>query len=123
MAAGATDGTRNDGAEPNRKEKSASYEQCQAEPHCDDAKDAHSASSQEDETAEDPTAVCVSSGSKRFCVNLRAPALPKGLAKQVATEKRQKRRRQEEAGGDRSQDTMFPMHSAREMRRQGEKKS
>ncbi|ESL11066.1 hypothetical protein TRSC58_01193 [Trypanosoma rangeli SC58] len=120
-AAGATDDTSN-GAEPNRKEKSASYEPCQAEPHCGDAKDAHSTSSQEDETAEDPTVVCVSSGSKRFCVNSRAPALPKGLAKQVAAEKRQKRRRQEEAGEDRDQDTMCPVRPAKAMRSQGRKK-
>ncbi|RNF26500.1 uncharacterized protein Tco025E_01205 [Trypanosoma conorhini] len=104
-AAGAAEGT-SDGAGCGGKEKSASSETPQEGPHRGDAEGAPSDGGEGDATEYDPTAVCGGDGGKRFCVNLRAPALPKGLAKQVAAEKRQKRRRQEETGGNRDQDAV-----------------
>ncbi|KEG12477.1 hypothetical protein DQ04_01681070 [Trypanosoma grayi] len=48
-----------------------------------------------DDAGDDPTAVGGGS-TRRFCVRVNAPVLPKGLARQVANEREQKRRRQEE---------------------------
>ncbi|EKF39408.1 hypothetical protein MOQ_000367 [Trypanosoma cruzi marinkellei] len=78
--------------------KCAGNENSEAEPHSGDMDDVHSGGSGDEDDAAmyDPTAVGGNSSSKRFCVNLRAPTLPKGLAKQVVAEKRKKRRRQEE---------------------------
>ncbi|EAN87066.1 hypothetical protein C3747_69g146 [Trypanosoma cruzi] len=78
--------------------KCAGNENFEEEPHRGDTEDVHSAGSEDedDATMYDPTAVGGNSSGKRFCVKLRAPALPKGLEKQVVAEERKKRRRQEE---------------------------